>query len=73
MSKIITKKQLDLVVENTLFETGLKPKKTTEIKKDPVNESVERLVNETVKKDNITEDLTKEVENFKRFINYTNY
>jgi hypothetical protein len=73
MSKIITKKQLDLVVENTLKESGLAPVGTIKESKDPVEESVKSLVNEAIKEDSITEGLTNEVENFKRFINYTNY
>jgi predicted sugar kinase len=80
MSKIITKKDLDLVVENTLKEAGLvtesveKPVKKTveEVETDIVNESVNNLVNE-MKKDTITEGLSKELDTFKRMINYNNY
>jgi len=69
---------LDLVVENTLKEAGLVTetveKKTIEdVEKDVVNESVSNLVNEMNKDNTITEGLSKEKENFMRFINYNNY
>jgi len=78
MSTIIKKKDLDLVVENTLKEAGLVTetveKKTIEdVEKDVVNESVSNLVNEMNKDNTITEGLSKEKENFMRFINYNNY
>lgn len=56
MSKIITKQQLDLVIENTIKDF---------IPND-INES------ETNDTPIINEEVTKEVENFKRFINYNN-
>jgi hypothetical protein len=75
MSTIIKKKDLDLVVENTLKEAGLvtetvETKTVEDVEKDAVNESVTNLVNEMNKDNAITEGLTNELENFKRFINH---
>jgi predicted sugar kinase len=81
MSTILKKKQIDLVIENTLKEAGLVTesvektveKKTVEqVEKEIVNESVNNLVNE-MKNDTITEGLSKELDTFRRMINYNNY
>ena len=70
MSKIITKKDLDLVVESTLKEAGLVVETPTEeVKNDIVQESVNGLV-EAVNKSVINEELSKDMETFNRFINY---
>lgn len=75
MSTIIKKKHLDLVVENTLREAGLvtetvETKTVEDVETDVVNESVTNLVNEMNKDNAITEGLTNELDNFKRFINH---
>ena len=69
MSKIITKKQLDLVVESTLIEAGLVKEETTTIETDIVTESVNTLVAE-VNKTTLNEEMSNELDNFKRFINF---
>jgi len=61
MSKIIKKKEIDLVIENTLKEAGLK--------KDVVTESTDDLVTE-LKKNVISEEAKKELSNFNRFVNH---
>lgn len=61
MSKIIKKKEIDLVIENTLKEAGLK--------KDIVTESTNDLVSE-LNKNVISEEAEKELDNFKRLINH---
>lgn len=70
MSKIITKKDLDLVVESTLKEAGLVVKKPVKSSKnDIVQESVNGLV-ESMNKTVINEGLSNDMETFNRYINY---
>ncbi len=71
MSTIIKRSDLDLVIENTLKEAGLVAENTTEEEEtDIVNESVNTLVDELNKENTITEGLSKELDEFKRFTNY---
>jgi hypothetical protein len=86
MSKIINKKQLDLVIESTLKEMGMVPEETCpecgnevcecdsymDDEHDDVVESSVKDLAESVTKTLQPDFLTENMENFNKLINYRN-
>lgn len=64
MSKIVKKKQLDVLIESTLKEVGIETKKTE--KKKVVNESKKV----EPKKEVLNEDLKRELEKFNKLTSF---
>lgn len=69
MSKIVKKKDLDVLIESTLEKAGLSVK--SETKEEVVTESVEIKEVITESKELINEDLKKDLARFNKLSNYT--
>lgn len=72
-SKIVKKKDLDILIESTLKNVGIETKKVVvESKKPLVKKSVEKtLVKESEDKSILNENVQKELEQFRKLTNYT--
>jgi len=70
MSKIVKKKQLDVLIENTLKEAGIETKKVIEEPKKVVKESVKESVKEEPKKEVLSEDFKRELEKFNKLTSF---
>ncbi len=64
MSKIVKKKQLDVLIESTLKEAGIETKKVAP-KKEVVKESVKEP-----KKEVLSEDFKRELEKFNKLTSF---
>lgn len=65
MSKIVKKKQLDVLIENTLKEAGIEPKK---VEKKVVKESKEPITE--TKTEVISEDFKRELDKFNKLTSF---
>ena len=62
MSKIVKKKQLDFLIESTLKEVGIEPKK--------VKNKVVKEAKEEPKKEVLSEDFKRELEKFNKLTSF---
>jgi len=70
MSKIVKKKDLDVLIEGTLKKAGFEsPKKEEIVVESPKKEEI--IVESTEKKELISEDFKKELANFNKLTNYS--
>jgi hypothetical protein len=71
MIKIVKKKDLDILIENTMSKAGIKSVKKTNIVTESKVKKTEVITESLEEKPLINESVQKELDNFNRLSNYT--
>lgn len=71
MSKIVKKKDLDVLIENTMSKAGIIKSEKTEVVNESKVKETEVITESTEEKPLINENVQKELDRFNRLSNYT--